>query len=679
MTKISHEWINKLMLVVIAVSLLAIFSLFIILAFYTNPTADDFDYAISFQDPDFDSVFSVVVDWYRRWNPRYLSVTLIGTYSKYLDLVKHYKFLSLFLFGVWLLSAYFLLRTLFENSRRIVVAGAVLVLFVLYILTMPRVSSGFYWMNSAYQYQIGNVLLMSNLACMIRLARAKHQYLFAPMSATLLFAVIGTTEMYMVLMVILVTTITIYVFATGHRYRTIWSSLLVVTLLSAALLILAPGNEGRGRHFVERHQFLFSVTMSFQHLGGWVIKWLREPLLWLATMLYVICSSYVSLQTGFNQKINKVYFAIILPCWMLALFSCFFVAFWSMGVSLPDRAMNSVYLIFLAGWFALITVVLDDSKVIRRKLSEVLRKKSIGQTIGVIVAIGMFVGFLNNHNLTTAYTDLFDRAVLIDELYQTRYLVIAEAKAKSSKSTVNVPRIGLTDRPSTIMVDDITDDRNDWRNKAYANYFGIKAIKTSDYDFWGKSNLITVKGLKMATRSGYFNYVMNSPDLRKAWEKSDQDIDEFGKRHWYSHGSKENRTVTPYGDSNKPTLTLRMLPNSKIDRVGCANKDFTADGQPDLIFLINIDVPSSEGQVKAITHIKLQRAKPFGRYETNNQYSILGTSVGWSSPLINDKSGQIFIRNPNTSQPIWIFVCADGRESPESVYSAEANMYWILP
>ena len=79
MTKISHEWINKLMIVLIAVSFLAISSLFIILAFYTNPTADDFDYAISFQDPDFDNVFSVVVDWYRRWNPRYLSVTLIGT------------------------------------------------------------------------------------------------------------------------------------------------------------------------------------------------------------------------------------------------------------------------------------------------------------------------------------------------------------------------------------------------------------------------------------------------------------------------------------------------------------------------------------------------------------------------------------------------------------------------
>ena len=204
MTKISHEWINKLMLVVIAVSLLAISSLFIILAFYTTPTADDFDYAISFRDPEFGNVFSTVVDWYQRWNPRYLSVTLIGTYSKYLDLINHYKFLSLLLFGVWLLSAYLLLRTLFENSRRIVVAGGVLALFVLYILTMPRVSSGFYWMNSAYQYQIGNVLLMSNLACMIRLARAKRSYLFAPMSATLLFAIIGTTEMYMVLMVILV-------------------------------------------------------------------------------------------------------------------------------------------------------------------------------------------------------------------------------------------------------------------------------------------------------------------------------------------------------------------------------------------------------------------------------------------------------------------------------------------
>ena len=80
----------------------ATFSPYIFLAFFNHPSADDFCYAISFRDPDFKYFFSVVFDWYRRWNARYFSVTLIGVFSRYLDLIDAYKFVPLLLIFVWI-------------------------------------------------------------------------------------------------------------------------------------------------------------------------------------------------------------------------------------------------------------------------------------------------------------------------------------------------------------------------------------------------------------------------------------------------------------------------------------------------------------------------------------------------------------------------------------------------
>ena len=88
----------------------ATFSPYIFLAFFNHPSADDFCYAISFRDPDFKYFFSVVFDWYRRWNARYFSVTLIGVFSRYLDLIEIYKFVPLLLFLGLLVSGFTFLK-----------------------------------------------------------------------------------------------------------------------------------------------------------------------------------------------------------------------------------------------------------------------------------------------------------------------------------------------------------------------------------------------------------------------------------------------------------------------------------------------------------------------------------------------------------------------------------------
>ena len=117
---------------------------FIVLAFFNHPSADDFCYAISFRDPDFKYFFSVVFDWYRRWNARYFSVTLIGVFSRYLDLIEAYKSVPLLLFLGWLVSGSIFLKSIFRSMRFTVVVAGGLTFCIFYIVSMPDVSAGLY-------------------------------------------------------------------------------------------------------------------------------------------------------------------------------------------------------------------------------------------------------------------------------------------------------------------------------------------------------------------------------------------------------------------------------------------------------------------------------------------------------------------------------------------------------
>ena len=622
------------MIMLFGLLVFATFSPYIFLAFFNHPSADDFCYAISFRDPDFKYFFSVVFDWYRRWNARYFSVTLIGAFSRYLDLIEIYKFVPLLLFLGWLVSGFTFLKSIFDSTRWPVVVAGGLTFCIFYIVSMPDISAGFYWANSAFQYQTGNVLSFVALAGMVRIGTTQRPRISTSVTAIMLFAVVGSTELHMAFMVILVTTITVYVFSAGGRHRRTWAFLLLVTLLSAALLILAPGNEGRGQHFTGRHQLWFSIAESAYHTGMWCLRWLGNPLLWVATLLNVLWLWSCAQESRFFQRLRRSHLAIILPCWAITLFACFFIAFWSMGVSLPGRALNVAYFIFLMGWFSIVTVGVKDIQIARVVSTSTLKPSAIFQIIGVMAATAMIIGLLNADSFRTASADLFDRAQRYDNIFKTRYLAISRSRAQNQNLMVRVPRVKGSERPNTIMVDDITENERDFRNECYAEYFHIPGIKAIKERFWEKSNPIRLNG--------------------------------------------ENQRIQSQ-ENISSILVLQHEPNSTTDNVSCAVKGISPDGQPDLVFTIDMNIPDDEGPLQAITRFKLQRETPPRIYQTTDQNFALGVSRGRYEPLVNNQNGRIRIQIPGVGQRLWLFACADGFENPESSYALEARFQRNLP
>jgi len=475
MLNIVGRLVSTALLIALGLALLP----FLLLAEFNHPSGDNFCYAVSFLDPDFDGLLDVVGDWYRRWNARYFSVFLIGSYFTFFDMLSTYRWVPISLFLAWWLSVYLLFRTIFPapQSRGALAAGALLLL-VAYTLGMPKVSNGFYHVTGAFQYQTGNILTLLVLACLLRIRSSKpHAMAYAIAAGFLTFAVVGSTEMHMALMVSLVTGITIYLWFTGRPQRWYWLILWVVTVLSAVLMIVAPGNENRGSHFPNRHQFGFSVSQSLYQSGLWLTEWMKDPLLWVASVFLTTPLTKITCRSDLFRFTRWYHLAAVLIYCMMLVVGCFFIGFWAMGKPLPPRAINVVYFIFLLGWF--LALGMASRLYLRGQINSLTQylPASFGQVFTMAVALVLMVVVFNNHQFERAYADLTIKAVPYHQAFIDRYAKIEVARAQSL-DLLEVPHIQRKIKPRTIMVTDIRTDSMDFRNDCYAEYFGIGAIKT---------------------------------------------------------------------------------------------------------------------------------------------------------------------------------------------------------
>jgi len=661
-------WAQVILLAVIIVTLLPYW----LLAGFNHPSGDNFCYTNVFNDADIDGVIDGVIDWRRRWNGRYFALFLMGSYFVNFDMIATYQYPPLVLFGSWSLAAYYLLRGLTGYSdNRLGTSGVALGLCAIYTLTMPLVSNGFYHVTGAFQYQTGNILILATLGCLLRIIERPERYGQILLGAALVFATVGCTELHMVFMLFFMSAIASYAYWIRSPTRHTWAFLLLVTLLSAALLILAPGNEGRGQHFEARHQLWFSISESIAQFRFWFWEWVREPLLWLGTLAYLV---WLSRRTGRSillQRALAIHLVIGAACLLSTLLACFFVAYWSMGVGLPERALNVVYFIFLLGWFGLLGLGVGLWTQHRPDQIRVISTQRASQMTGVVVALAMTVGLISAQSVHTAYADLTQRARNYDEFFRTRYNHIKVA-AQKNVALVSVPAVRPINRPTTIMVDDIRAGRRNFRNQCYAVYFGIQAIEAVREKLSISTLPVLFESVGGSGLSDYSQYVLTHEDLEKAWSESGKDINQWGKWHWTKYGEKEGRSFSPTASSENPTIALHREPNIVADHVSCEGKGIQADGRPDLVFSLDVDMREYVGPMTSITHIKLQRRHPVGINDTNDQNPILGVSLQPHGPLLNNHNGRMQIKDPVSHKRIWLFSCADGNDRSDSIYQVEA-------
>jgi len=471
---LAEPWLYRLF----ALALLAALYPFVALVFYAHPSADDFCYATVFRSGSF---WAGVIGDYLGWKGRYTAIFVTALFHRSGDMTVLYHWPLLLMMALLLVSLYVFTRTLFESggSRASAVLAA-LALAVYYMATMPKPAAALYWADGAFQYQVGGIFGLLSAAALLKLCRGRRTLLFSALSCVLVFTGVGASEIIMVALSGTVGLMFLQRVCVARQDRGPWVAVLLVTALSCALVVFSPGNEVRlALQPPERQQIWFSISRALFYGTATMTDWLREPGLWLLTVFFVPLVLRLTYLKRVRQEASWMRFGFILLLVASQVWVSFFVTWWGSATSPAARTLNTVYLVFLAGWLvALLELV--AVLVRHRPLAYTPVLFPLPLRIGVFMLPALLAwAMLATSHIIPAYDDLLHRAAEFDRVMKGRYEYIRQLRAAwqgggGPDATVE----SLKDPPRTLVFTDISSEQNDWRNSCFSQYFGLSKVTT---------------------------------------------------------------------------------------------------------------------------------------------------------------------------------------------------------
>ncbi len=458
--RVLGNWINIGLMVIVLAPLMG-------LAFYNHPSpADDYCYI--------DTVFKygwfeAMNFYYSGWTGRYFGIFLNHSNPLLVHSVVGFRILSLLLILSMVGALYVLFRHLTPTLSRLAHIGFAGVVFFLYILNMASIVEAFYWMAAFVTYTVPNILTLIWIVLVLRWYRKDTQSTgtyIAIFAGFLVFAIIGSSETNLLVILLLIASWWIYNIVFHKRIDKFMITMLVVAIVSSYLFFSSPGNQARMGGNPLGGNLGFSLISSFEKFGilayGWIFK---SPLIFF-TVFWMFILSKIS-------EGARKYFSI--PVWFAFLVflgvvtSQLFPSYYGVGIEPTPRVINCVYFFFLIGWFYFSGVVFHQFRLSKTTIFQLSDFRFIAIYVILILMVGL--SFLRSSNARVIYMDLLKgRAAAFSKENDERYALLKN----SSESVLYIPALRV--RPQTLFVEDIKTDKDHWWNKCMAGYFGKEAI-----------------------------------------------------------------------------------------------------------------------------------------------------------------------------------------------------------
>ncbi|RIA10269.1 hypothetical protein OE09_2124 [Flavobacteriaceae bacterium MAR_2010_72] len=430
---------------------------FLILVFYNHPAADDFcyhfqSYKLGFLESQW--------HWYTHWTGRYFATFMLSLEPIVTGSFIWYKLIPIVLLLLFFISVYLLSSKLFKNLTIKALLCITSLIFITYIIQMPSVVQGFFWMPGSISYVLPCILSIFLITGIMRLIyEPKWSYLL--ISILLGFIIIGCNETSMLMIDFLIGLIVVYRFYVDQRINRYLLILMLSFILFSLIVIYSPGNAERASNFSNSQDFFNTVLQTSLAVKKYVLHWLTIILL----MILLFFGYFSSLSDTVTSRLFNVspmlvfWIAIILP------FIGFFPGYWTLGGAPPLRTINTIYFFFLIGVVYFFMTLFFKFKTNNTNFI----KFSNGVNYLLIVMVCLF--FIKSNNVKMAYYDLLGgEAYTYDLELKLRYNTIKT----STQDTIYV--MPLQTKPTSLYFDDITQDSKDWRNRCYDNYYNHTII-----------------------------------------------------------------------------------------------------------------------------------------------------------------------------------------------------------
>jgi hypothetical protein len=455
-----EQWIDPMMM---AASILVILPLLLI-GLYNQPSTDDFDYANLALEKGF---WGAQISNYLSWAGRYFSTLLLTNSPLVFHSYLGYKLLCIAMLLGTLLVFYWFTGKAAPDLDGKTRAELTCVFTALYVLQMPSLSQGFYWMTGAVTYQAANLLTLLFWGSWIDHLKTGRTFFWA-LCALCLFGIVGSNETSMVLMDFALLSAIVFGAWTQGRVRPGLLALFVLALLLSGVVVLAPGNGHRETFFPDRHRLGHSLDLVL--VGG-----LQQVLYWVRGHKGIFCIEFLVFDLIFrkvaaNWKGSVLKEGVTLRAvtifLLLAPFCGLIPAAWAMGMSPPARTANVLYFHFLIGvlcTFILLALHWKASRNAYDRVAIFLRP--------LLFVLGVTLIALGPNNITRTYDDLLSgRAKGYQQQMTERRGIVSGFQGQVC---VLQP---IHDRPFVLYFEDIAPDADDWKNTAFSKYYGKKCV-----------------------------------------------------------------------------------------------------------------------------------------------------------------------------------------------------------
>jgi hypothetical protein len=428
--------------VVVLIALFLTIVPYLALAFFSHPAYDDFCNTVQQLKM---GVLERQAFIYHNFDGRYFAVATGNLNPLRFVSFGGYKMLGLLIIVLTFLSIYAFVAALLKNSSRIDKLLVSAFLMALFSNQVPEVTELYYFMTGLIVYQVPTILTMLFLAVAIRSTAYSGgaRRALTALGCVLASAVVGSNETSMLILAMIIAVVAFYGWLNRAEYRWQWTIFLIVTMISAAVVIFAPGNAVRASLLpTGQHRLVYSLGMSLRQEVAFLSIWFSNFAFILSTILFIPTAARFTDFLPFKK--TRIHPLIMTGILLMLVFIGLFPAYWTMGMMGQHRTISTVYFFFLIGWFINIVVWVD---YLKRKFDFAAAElPAYVYVIGVAVIL-VNLGLANNTRV--AVGDLVrGRAYRYDRAVTERYSQFQQCARENRMANCETTRIA--DLPTTI-------------------------------------------------------------------------------------------------------------------------------------------------------------------------------------------------------------------------------------
>ena len=440
----------------------------LVLSFYNHPSAAD-DYCFADTATRF-GFWQAQHFYYDGWTGRYFSNFLVHANPLVLGWYDGFRIIPALATLGWVAGAYAFVSELLrpEPVRTKLVVTATL--FTLFMLALRSTVEAFFWTAAIASYTIPTALTFYLLAVLLRWYRLRAgvmPILTAIWAGFLVFAIVGSSETNLIFLVLLLGALLGYRLLFRRQFDARLAFLLVVALVSAWLVLRAPGNAIRMGGNKLGGNVGFSFVSAFTFLARLVLNWL------LTTPVLPVSLLALPLAIRFMRSDSPTRSLFTVPVWLVGvvyvglLAAMIFPSYYGIGIPPVYRVTNVVYAFFLLGWFYILTVTVGWA----------MRQNWLSETAGqlpvwAVVTAGVWIGYgcWRSESVRGMYADWFrGDAARYDSAMTERHRQLLTAT-----DTLRLQPLPVY--PPTLFVEDVRENPDFLWNRCQADFYGHKRV-----------------------------------------------------------------------------------------------------------------------------------------------------------------------------------------------------------